>query len=369
MDEIKDLMAQAHCGPTALIDLASGTSHFDIRQHAELTLDAGALSDVARYGDCMGMYSLRCRVAEFLEEVHGTRVDPGRIMITDGASGALTIALGALLQPGAEAIIPGVSYPMFSVVAEHFGARCICAPLTAARKVDIDAIEESITPRTRAIVLNSPSNPFGTVLERSELSRLASFGVPLVSDEVYSVLSYDGRVPSALEVEGDHFVINSFSKAFAVPGLRIGYVVIPDRLVTATKAWRRLVNIATSMPSQLLAHRLIEDGPAIIRAHREFLHARRDAFVEIAAGLELALVPRNGMFGVIDVSSCERDSDDIARELVLTHRLSVVPGADFCRLAPDGGTTSRFLRVNFSCHPTTLAEGLGRLERYLAARS
>jgi aspartate/methionine/tyrosine aminotransferase len=367
MDEIKDLMAAARCGSAQgqLIDLASGTSHFDIREHADLTLDAGALSDIARYGDCMGMYSLRCGVSDFLAEIHGVRIEPARIMITDGASGALTIALGALLHPGAEAIIPAVAYPMFSVVAEHFGARCISVPLTSEFKVDIDAIAAHVTERTRAIVLNSPSNPFGTVLEMSELRRLASLGVPLVSDEVYSILSYDGRVPSALELDGDHFVINSFSKAFAVPGLRIGYVVMPERLVNATKSWRRLVNVATSMPSQVIADRLVRNGPAIIRAHREFLHARRDAFVEVARDLDLALVPKNGMFGVIDVSSSDRASDAIARDLVLTQRVSVVPGADFCRLAQhdDAGD---FLRVNFSCSRTVLTEGLDRLHRYLS---
>jgi aspartate/methionine/tyrosine aminotransferase len=365
MDELKDLIAQGADNTTPLIDLASGISHFDIRRHVDLTLDAGALCDVARYGDCMGMYSLRTGISSFLEEVHGTLVDPARIMITDGASGALTIALGALLEPGTEAIIPSVSYPMFSVIAEHFGAKCISAPLTESYRLDIDAIEKSLTPRTRAIVLNSPSNPFGTVIELEELERLASFGVPLVSDEVYNVLSYDGRVPSALEVKGDHFVINSFSKAFAVPGLRIGFVVIPERLVGATKAWRRLVNIATSMPSQLLADRLIRDGTAIVRAHREFLHARRDAFIEVASGLDLALVPRNGLFGVVDVSRTRRDTHAIARELALTHRLSVVPSADFCRLTVEEGR--RFLRVNFSCTRSALVEGVERLRRYLAS--
>lgn len=369
MDEVAELLERE--GPLAPVDLSRGSSGFALGKHIGLAIDAAELTALSRYGDFQGMSPLRAGLSRFCGECYAADVSADRIIVTDGASGALMLAFGTLLEAGTEVILPEWGYPLYPVLADLIGAKPMYVPLTPAFKYDLDALERAITPRTHAIVLNNPVNPFGTVYTLDELRCVASLGVPVISDEVYALLTFERRAPSMLDVDPEALVVNSFSKTFALPGLRIGYLLAPPHLVHRAGALKRHLNAVTSIPSQVLAAKILPHWRRLVEAHVTFLRGCRDGFFEAAVGLEIAAIPKAGFFATVLCHA--HDSADAARDLCLRYRLAVAPASDFAgpnRSSIDGRADGRppamnFVRVNFAAGSALTAQGVARLREYL----
>jgi len=351
------------------IDLCRGSSGFNVQQYIDLGLAHPGLDKLARYQDSAGLPLLRDGLSTMLCEAHGVDISPDRICVTDGASGALLVALWSMLDPGTEALIPEWAYPFFKVLVSMVGAKCVFVPVTDEFKFDLDELEKRVTPRTRAIILNTPVNPFGSVYTKEELARITSLGIPVVSDEVYSLLVHTGAAPSVLEIEGEHVVAGSFSKIFSLPSLRIGYLVLPAHKVERIVAIKRHLNVVTSIPSQLLAGQIVKHWRKLAGAHVSYLRDCRQVFLKEARDLSLLRVPEAGLFATVDVSNYGR-SDVVARDLCRRENLAVAPSSDFEAADANDCQVTRpleFLRVNYCADATDLPDGISRLKRYLGA--
>lgn len=362
MDRVVEALSEDHDLPA--LDLCAGASAFDSWKMLP-DVDASSklreqLKAAHRYGDPRGEPGLREAIAALLTREHGIEIPSSRVVVTDGASSALTAALLTLVQPGDEVIMPRYYFPPYALLTHAVGARCRFAAVDESFGVTADSIRELITPNTAAILLNSPSNPFGHVLPRPELERILNLGIPVVSDEVYGALSTD-VFTSVLQLSGDHVVIGSVSKAYAAAGLRVGYAIVPESLMEAYTTVRVSLSICTSLPAQALAETLISHHDVLVPAHRQYLEKNRKIFIRNCNlhGMRLVSPPRHGFFGVVDTSPYVFDTtESFAIDLARQMNLAVAPGSDFAEQDP------KFLRINYSAGASSLEAGFSRLRAY-----
>src|SRR5262245_25267822 len=186
-----------------------------------------------RYTDSRGLLELRCAIAADLARRFAVSVDPERVIVTSGTSPAMLLVFSLLVDPGDEVVIGTPHYPCYPSFVRACGGVPVFVPTDPARgyPLDPDAVRAAVTPRTRAIVVGSPANPTGAVQSAETLRKVAALGIPIVSDEIYDGLVYGGaRVTSALEVSDDAYVLDGFSKRYAMTGFRLGWLVALERM-------------------------------------------------------------------------------------------------------------------------------------------
>lgn len=356
MDDILNRLGSYRARATGLpaVNLCMGSSAFDVRTQVALALDDSDLA-LSAYLDPRGEQPLREAIAAHYLRRHGAVIDPGCIIVTDGALGALHIAVLVTAGPGDEVLVPEIAFPAFRDFISLAGARAVAMPVDRAAPV--------VTPRTRAIVVNSPSNPLGTVVSRRDLEALCSLGVPVISDEVYVDFGFDVEVASAAPYARDHFVVGSLSKAFGVPALRIGYLIVPPRWIESAIAVKCMVNVCTSLPAQRLALRLVAAADQIIAAHRAHVRSNRDYVVGWCQREALALrdIPAGGFYcNLVPAVPIAGGSLAMARRLVDELGVAVFPGSDFAETDPG------FVRINYARSRNELEMALPRLRAFLA---
>lgn len=226
----------------------------------------------------------------------------------------------------------------------------------------MEKLPDLISNKTRAILINSPSNPHGACLSLKELEAIGSLGVPVIFDEVYQSLSLsDEVIPSAINFSKGHFLVNSFSKSLAIAGFRLGYLIVPEEKVQVMTNVKAILNMCTSLPSQLLTECLLQHWDKLLKKHRAMLRQNWSIFQHTinALGLKLRSQPKAGFFALVDVADVHQDSIEISRELARYYALASVPGIDF------QDSNHNFLRLNFACDSDQIKLGLFRLAQYL----
>lgn len=362
MDEIMNVFDSTDHRRLEPVNFGKGVSSFNPFEHVDIHLDRKMLGRHVSYGDINGMASLRHAVCRHYREQFGYDLSPERVCITDGASGALTIALAMLLETGGEIILPESHYPAYRVMAKIFSARCRFVPVRDDYCIDVEQLPRFISSKTQAILINSPSNPHGAVLSAAELEGIASLGVPVIFDEVYQDLPLgDTPIPSAIHVADQHMIINSLSKSLAIAGFRIGYLIVPEAQVALMTNVKAVLNMCTSLPSQLLALELLQHRDELVGKHRALLRHNWAMFKQTAShlGLNLRSQPQAGFFALVDVADGGRDAMQMALELAQYHAIGSVPGIDFQQ------RDNAFLRLNFACPTPQIEAGLKRLANYL----
>jgi aspartate/methionine/tyrosine aminotransferase len=324
------------------------------------------------YTDALGLPALREALARFYENRHGIALDPARIIVTPGASGAFLIAMGTLLNPGDEVLMPDPSYPCTRHFVRMFEGQPTMLPVEAAQRYQPTAadIARAWRERTRGIVLASPSNPTGTAILAEELSCIAATvrarnGFMLV-DEIYQGLTYDAPPATALAVADDCLVVNSFSKYFCMTGWRLGWMIAPEALVRDMERFAQNAFICASAPAQHAALAAFEPQTlAMLEERREAFHRRRDFLVPAlrALGFSIPVLP-DGAFYVY--AGCEHfcaDSRDFAWGLLESAGVAVTPGCDFGTHRAD-----MHLRFAYTRSIEELEEGTERIARYIGSR-
>ena len=347
------------------VNFGKGVSSFNPFEHLAADpapLDFGAHTG---YGDIKGLEGLRRLIARHYQEHFDYDLCPERICITDGASGALTIAMAMLMDgAGAELVIPDSCYPAYRVLARLFNARVRRAPMRDGGHVDLERLPQQLTRKTRAILIDSPGNPHGTYLSADELDALARLGLPVIFDEVYQPLALGEQIiPSAIHHADQHLIVGSLSKSLAIAGFRVGYLIVPEAQVALMTNVKAVLNMCTSLPSQVLAEHLYEHWDGLIDKHRAMLRQHWAIFRRTAAhlGLRLRGEPGAGFFALVDVADSGRDARELSLDLARNHALGSVPGIDF------RDNDHAFLRLNFACPGHQIEPGLGRLAAYLRA--
>ncbi len=331
------------------------------------------------YTAAQGLRPLRAKIAGFLEARHGVDVDCERILITAGASGALLLTMAALVDAGDEILMPDPSYPCNRHFVAAFDGVATLVPAGPEDRFQLTAamVERHWGPRTRGVLIASPSNPTGTSIEPAELRRIvdavAARGGTTIVDEIYLELSYTGPGEiahrSALELSDDVIVVNSFSKYFHMTGWRLGWIVVPERLVPTFEKLAQNLFICAPTPAQYAALACFDpESIAIYEERKAEFRRRRDYVVPAlrALGFDVPVMPDGAFYVYADcsrfLSPARPDSDALANALLEEAGVALVPGKDFGR-----HDTGRWLRVSYATSMDNLRDAVARMGRVLAA--
>ena len=343
-----------------------------VQQAAEKAVRDG----LTHYTQATGLPELRERISAWYAQRFGLTVPAGRIVVTAGASAALQLACLALIDAGDEILMPDPSYPCNRHFVSAADGTAVLLPTTAQERFQLSAgkVEAAWGEHTRGVLLASPSNPTGTSIDPAELRRIHAVvsgkgGVTLV-DEIYLGLSYEERFGhSALAIDDDIISINSFSKYFNMTGWRLGWLVVPERLVPVIERLAQNLFICPSTVAQYAALACFEPASlAEYERRRAEFKARRDYFIPAlnALGLTVPVMPDGAFYAWADcTAACEKlglkDSWDFAFELMRRAHVAVTPGRDF-------GTaeTHRFIRFSTASALPQLQQAVARLQSLLS---
>ena len=337
---------------------------------------ARAISNgLSQYTQATGLPVLRERISHWYRQRFGLDIAASRIVVTAGASAALQMACLALLDAGDEVLMPDPSYPCNRHFVSAADGRPVLLPTTAASRFQLDAeqVQQAWGPRTRGVLLASPSNPTGSSIAPEVLRAIhtlvqAHGGITLV-DEIYLPLSFDDRFgSSALALDENVISINSFSKYFNMTGWRLGWLVLPPALVPVVERLAQNLFICPSAIAQHAALACFEpESLAIYEQRRSAFAARRDFFVPALqhAGLEVPVVPDGAFYVWADCrNACARlgvkDSWDFAFEVMRRAHVAITPGRDF-----GNADTAQFVRFSTASSMDALATAAQRLTTLL----
>ena len=384
---VMELMKRAHAlelGGRSIIHMSIGEPDFTAPQAVVDALAAAMQRGAAQYTSALGIMSLRRAISDFYRDRHGVEVAPERIVVTAGASGALLLTMAALIDPGAEVLMPDPSYPCnrHFVAAFDGVARLIASDAKDRFQLSARMVEENWGVKTRGVLVASPSNPTGTSIAEDELrgiiAAVRARGGFTIVDEIYLELSYDTegqRHRSALELAGDTnedvIVINSFSKYFCMTGWRLGWLVAPEKLMPTFEKLAQNLYICASTPAQYAALACFTpDTLAIYEARKAEFERRRDYIVPAlrAIGLDVPVMPDGAFYVYADCSrflgDAAEDSGALASLILEQGGVAVVPGKDFGSNRPE-----RWLRLSYATSMANLHEAVARLAAVLGPLS
>lgn len=331
-------------------------------------LAAGARAweaDVTNYTANGGMAALRSAIVKKLKRDNDLVVDVEQVWVTAGGMQALHQAMSLTLDAGDEVLVPDPGYVNFSMAARHVGAVPVPYPLDEATgfQPDLAALEAAITPRTRVLLVNSPSNPLGTVHGAVELRGLldvaARHDLWVISDEVYERFTYDAPHVSTATLDPDGRVLSvfSFSKTYALTGARVGWLVAPPEWAPLLRAAQEAVVSCVNAPAQLAALAALDGDQGCVDAAREHYRANLDAACELLSGRGIRYQRPSGAFYLwVDVSHVS--AGDVAawcEQFLVSARVAVAPGSAF------GASGEGWIRVSLAGTRADVLEGLSRL--------
>ncbi len=370
---VKELMAKA----AALEAAGRSVIHFEVGEPdfatAEPILLAGQeflRGGHVHYTAALGLPQLREAISGFYQQRYGLDVSSSRIIVTAGASGALLLALGVLVDPGDEWLLPDPGYPCNRHFLRLLEGRPVSLPVNAASNYQptVDALASAWGRNTRGLLVASPANPTGAVIPRSTLAELSATvarrGGKLVVDEIYHGLTYGVEAESALALDKEVFVINSFSKYFGMTGWRLGWLVAPERHVREIEKLAQNLYIA---PSTLAQHAALAafrpETIAILEDRRREFQARRDLMLSglKQLGLHVAAEPQGAFYIYADSGKLGEDSQTLAERMLDEAGVAATPGLDFGSNAP-----RRHLRFAYTVGQDRIIEGLERMARLIS---
>jgi aspartate/methionine/tyrosine aminotransferase len=319
------------------------------------------------YTDSRGIPELRSAVARHYDRTYGVRVSEERVLVTSGVSPALLLTLSILLERNAgEIILSDPSYACYPNFIRYLRGvpRRVATKAENGFQLTPREVRDSMGPRTRAVLVNSPSNPTGTLIPKDDLEAICKLGIPVVSDEIYHGLVYGEREHSALEFTDEAFVLNGFSKLYAMTGWRLGYVVAPQRHLRKLQILQQNLFISPNPFVQRAGLAALREAPPEIEEMRREYDARRRFLIgELPRlGLRFSVEPKGAFYVFVDASHVDHDSVRLAFDILEKAGVAVTPGIDF------GERGEGHLRISYANSLGNIAEGMRRLEHYLKER-
>jgi aminotransferase len=357
-----------------VISLGVGEPDFvtpeNIRQAGIQSIDGGETHYTSNYGTL----ELRQAIAELIARRYGVTYDPRtEIMVTVGVSEGIDAALRALIDPGDEVLIPDPGYVAYEADVVFAGGTVVPVPTSVEDQFEVkaSAIEATITPRAKSLLLGNPNNPTGAVVEREELERIAALAVRhdliVLSDEVYSRLVYGGEHASIAALPGMRertVLVDGFSKAYAMTGWRVGYVCAPAHILEGILKIHQYAIMCAPTMSQAAALEALRHGEEHVRAMVASYDERRKLFV---AGLNAVGLPcyepRGAFYAFPTITRTGLTSDDFAEQLLHEERVAVVPGSAF------GPAGEGFIRCTYATARPKLEEAVARIGRFVQRHS
>jgi methionine aminotransferase len=352
------------------INLGQGFPDFPVPQRLVEELDKAMRAGHNQYSMMTGISALRRAIADKTERVYGVRPDEHtEVTVTSGATEAIFNAIHAVVRAGEEVIVLDPCYDCYEPAIDLAGARAVHIPLDPQTFApDWQRVREAIGPKTRMLMINSPHNPSGAMLDDGDMNTIAEIlrdtGIWLLSDEVYEHIVFDGaRHASALrypELRERAFVVSSFGKTYHCTGWKVGYCIAPPALSTEFRKVHQYNVFCTFHPAQHAFAAMIEAEPEHYEQLGAFYQAKRDRFREQLLGTKLVPLPvPGGYFQLVDYSAVSGLDDlEFCRWLTIERGVAAIPLSPFYETPPPG---QRLARLCFAKSESTLDAAIERL--------
>ncbi len=315
------------------------------------------------YTHSLGIIELREAICEHYHEKYGVHINPGQIIVTSGTSPALFMIFSALLEPGDEIIISDPHYPCYPNFADFLEAKPNFVNVYEEDGFQLrpGEIRKKIGQRTNAILINSPSNPTGNLLSAERMGEIAGLGPPVISDEIYHGLVYEEREHSILEFTDNAFVLNGFSKAYAMTGWRLGYIISPPDFVRPLQKIQQNFLISAGSISQWAGLAALTKAKADVEQMKIIYDERRKFMIQRIKelGFGLSVEPAGAFYMLVNAKHITSNSYQLAFELLEKAGVAVSPGIDF------GKNAEGYIRLSYANSLENIKEGLNRLEGFL----
>lgn len=317
-----------------------------------------------KYAHSLGILPLREAIAEHYRARYGVEVSPEQILVTAGTSPAMLLVFTILLDPGDRVILSDPHYACYPNFVRYAQGEPVYVPVHEEDRFQYrpEAIRERLSPRVKAIVVNSPANPTGTLLAPERMAQVAELGPWVVSDEIYHGLTYEGVEHSILEFTDRAFVLNGFSKAFAMTGWRLGYLIAPKPFIRPLqKAYQNFFISTNEFIQWAGIAALREAGDDVARFRRIFDERRRAMIAGLRRiGLGVGSEPTGAFYVLANAKRFTQNSFEFAFRVLEAAHVGVTPGIDF------GQNAEGYLRFSYANSLPRIEEGLDRIGRFLA---
>ena len=351
-----------------IIHLEVGEPDFDapacVKEAACKALEDG----FTHYTHSLGLYELREAICEYFQIHYRVSVDPDQVIVTSGSSPAIFLVFAALLEKQDEVIISDPHYACYPNFIRFVDGKLITIPVYEEDGFQYrpEAIREKITPQTRAVFINSPSNPTGNLLSADRMQQIAELTkceqCPyIVSDEIYHGLVYEGKAHSILEFSDHAFVLNGFSKQFAMTGLRLGYVIAPNAYIRPMQKLQQNFFISANAMVQQAGIAALKDAGDDVARMQKIYNERRLFMIRRLKelGFGITVEPTGAFYVFANVKHVSGDSYKLAFDILEKAHVGVSPGIDF------GKNGEGYLRFSYANSLENIEEGMERLETYL----
>lgn len=362
MEVMERGMAMARDGAD-IVQFGVGEPDFDAPPEVLAATTRALEAGGTHYTDSRGLFSLREAIAKDCLARRGVEVDPSQVLITAGTSPAIFMCLSALVNPGDEVILATPHYPCYPNMVQLCGGTPVLVPTGPADGfvLDVEKVRTAISPRTRAIVLASPANPTGAVQPPEVVEAIAALGVPILSDEIYGGLIFgEARLRSPLGLTNDVYILDGFSKRYAMTGFRLGYVIAPKKATRLLQSMQQNLFISVAQFVQEAGIAALTHGAPHVEAMRIEYDRRRHMVVDglRAMGFSIPVAPQGAFYVLVDANQYGDDSLALSFDILDKAQVALGPGRDFGEIAEG------FLRFSYATATSRIDEGLRRLAAY-----
>ena len=361
--DVIDRAAELRCEGADVISLAVGEPDFDTPACVVEASNNALQSCCTHYTHSLGVRELREAICEDYLKRYGVKVHPDQVIVTPGTSPAMFLVFSGILEPGEEIILSDPGYPCYPNMIEYVGGKAVPVPVYEEDGFQYrpEMIRERLTENTRAILINSPSNPTGNLLSAEIMKEIADMGPLVVSDEIYHGLVYEGQERSILEFTENAVVLNGFSKRYAMTGWRVGYCIVPPPMVRPLQKVQQNFFISSGDFVQSAAAAALKDADEDVERMREIYNRRRKTMLSGIRdlGLGVTVEPTGAFYILANARHLTNDSLKFAMDMLDKAHVGVAPGIDF------GENAEGYLRFSYATSEKNIEEGLERIGKYL----
>jgi len=317
------------------------------------------------YTHSQGLVPLREAICEHYAEKYGVKVSPDQVLVTSGTSPAMLLLFSALLDQGDEVILPNPHYPCYPNIISYVQGRPVLVATEEEEGFQYLPVEikRRITRRTKGIIINSPANPTGIVMDNKRMEKIAALSPLIISDEIYHGLVYKGEEHTMLEFTERCFVINGFSKFYAMTGWRLGYVIAPREYIRPMQVMQQNLFISPNSFVQWAGIAALKDAHKEVEEMRETYNSRRQIMLKRLKemGLKVSVEPTGAFYILANARRYAADSYQLAFAILEKAKVGVTPGIDF------GSQAEGFLRFSYTNSLEKIEQGLEHIQKYLAS--
>jgi aspartate/methionine/tyrosine aminotransferase len=349
-----------------IIHLEVGEPDFDTPQCIKEAGIEAIRKGKTHYTHSQGIPDLRDAICQRYMDKYAVHVNPDQIIITSGTSPALLLIFSTLLESGDTIIASNPYYPCYPNIIRYVGGNCVFVNTKEDDGFQFRPEEaaQRISPQTRGILINSPSNPVGNLLSADRMKHIADLGTYIISDEIYHGLVYEGKEHTILEYTDKAFVLNGFSKLYAMTGWRLGYVIAPKDFVRPMQKMQQNFFISASSVSQWAGLAALSEAEEDVERMRTIFDQRRQYIVKRLRelGFGISVAPVGAFYALANAKHLSNNSYELAFEILEKAGVGVAPGIDF------GSNAEGYLRFSYANSIENITEGLLRIEQFLKNR-